>query len=103
MELPKTVALKAEALDEEGVWCACTVETVEDEAVIVSFDGWSAEWNRRICDPREIRDRTLPDGKRKRTNLSRQVRLLKIFLQFNFQLAVIDYNRLRTQLIRRSL
>ena len=32
--LPETVGFKAEAVE-------------------VSFDGWNAEWNRRICDPRE--------------------------------------------------
>ena len=48
-----------------------TVEEVDDDYVIVSFDGWN-EWNRRVCDPREIRDRTLPDRKRKRRNLSLQ-------------------------------
>jgi len=88
MSLPKTVSFKGEAADEDGVWCACTVESVEDEAVIVSFDGWSPEWNRRICDPHEIRDVTLPDGKRKRTFPSRQVGLTKIFLQFKVELAV---------------
>ena len=71
MALPQTVGFKAEAVG-EGVWRACTVEEVDDDYVIVSFDGWNAEWNRRVCDPREIRDRTLPDRKRKRRNLSLQ-------------------------------
>ena len=64
MVLPQTVGFKAEAVDEEGVWCACTVEEVDDDYVIVSFDSWNVEWNRRVCDPREIRDRTLPVWKR---------------------------------------
>ena len=64
MVLPQTVGFKAEAVDEEGVWCACTVEEVDDDYVIVSFDSWNVEWNRRVCDPREIRDRALPDWKR---------------------------------------
>ena len=34
----------------------CTVEELDDDCVIVSFDGC-------VCDPREIRDRTLPDRK----------------------------------------
>ena len=72
MALPQTVSFKAEVIDEEGVWCACTVEEVENDNVIVSFNGWNAEWNRRVCDPREIRDRTLPDRERKRRNLSLQ-------------------------------
>ena len=71
MALPQTVGFKAEAVDEEGVWCTCTVEEVDDDYVIVSFDGWN-EWNRRVFDPREIRDRTLPDRKRKRRNPSLQ-------------------------------
>ena len=35
-------------------WCACTVEGVDDDYVIVSFDGWDAELSCRVCDPREI-------------------------------------------------
>ena len=71
MALPQTVGFKPEAVDEEGVWCACTIE-VDDDYVIVSFDGWNVEGNRRVCDPREIRDRTLPDRKRKWRNLPLQ-------------------------------
>ena len=51
MALPQTVGFKAEAVDEEGVWCACTVEEVDDDYMIVSFHGWNAEWNCRVCDP----------------------------------------------------
>ena len=51
MALPQTVGFKAEAVDEEGVWCACTVEEVDNDNVIISFDGGNAEWNRRVCDP----------------------------------------------------
>ena len=63
MALPHTVGFKAEAVDEEGSWCPCTVQDVSNDSVIVSFDGRNAEWNRRICDPREIRNRTVPDRK----------------------------------------
>ena len=35
MALPQTVGFKAEAVDEEGVWCTCTVEEVDDDYVIV--------------------------------------------------------------------
>ena len=28
---------------------------LDNDYVIVSFNGWNAEWNRRICNPREIR------------------------------------------------
>ena len=41
MALPQTVGFKAEGVD-EGVQCACTVEEVDDDYVIVSFDGWNA-------------------------------------------------------------
>ena len=51
MALPQTVGFKAESVDEEGVWCACTVEEVDDDYVIISFDGGNVEWNRRVCDP----------------------------------------------------
>ena len=72
MALPQTVGFKAEVVDEEGVWCAFTVEEVDYDYVIVSFDGWNADWNRRVCDPREIRDRTLPNRKKKQRNFSLQ-------------------------------
>ena len=39
MALIQTVGFKAEEVDEEGVWCAFTVEEVDDDYVIVSFDG----------------------------------------------------------------
>ena len=58
ISLSKTVGFKAEAIDEEGVWCACTVKEVNNNFAIVSFDSWNAEWNRRVCDPIEIRDQT---------------------------------------------
>ena len=50
MALPQTVGFQADAVG-EGVWCVCTVEEVDDDYVIVSFDGWNAEWNCRVCDP----------------------------------------------------
>ena len=66
MALPHTVGFKTEAVNEEGIWCPCTVEDVSNDSVIVSFDGWNAEWNRHICDPREIRNRTVLDRKREK-------------------------------------
>ena len=51
------VGSKAEAIDEDGVWCICTVEEVEEEEVIISYDSWHVEWNCHISDPHEIRDR----------------------------------------------
>ena len=48
MALPQTVGFKAEAVNEEGIWCLCTVKDVSNDAVNVSFDGWNAEWNCRI-------------------------------------------------------
>ena len=48
MALPQTVGFKAEAVDEERVWCVCTVEEVDNDSVIISFEGWNArtplEW-----------------------------------------------------------
>lgn len=69
---------KAEALDEGGVWCVCTVVCTESEAISVAFDGWGEEWNRTINDPREIRERSIipeSSGRRKATNLSRKVKI----------------------------
>ena len=50
------VGSKAKAIDEDGVWCVCTVEEVKEEEVIISCDGWHEEWNCHISDPHEIRD-----------------------------------------------
>ena len=36
MAIPQIVGFKAEAIDEEGVWCACTVEEVDNDYVIVT-------------------------------------------------------------------
>ena len=49
------VSSKAEAIDEDGVWCVCTVEEVEEE-VIISYDSCHVEWNCNVSDQREIRD-----------------------------------------------
>ena len=67
MALPQTVGFKAEAVDEEGIWCPCTVQEVSRDSVIVSFDGWNAEWNRRISDPRETEMIASADVKNKRS------------------------------------
>ena len=67
---------KAEAIDDCGVWCLCTVLSKSKETVTVSFDGWNAEWDRNICDPSEIREVTaVVDRKRKRSIISSKVRL----------------------------
>ena len=44
---------KAEAIDDCGIWCLCTVMSKSNETVTVSFIGWNAEWDRNICDPSE--------------------------------------------------
>ena len=71
---------KAEAIDDEGVWCPCTVVKTEKDRVTVSFDGWNSEWNRTISDQTEIRERSSAShanlGKRKRKSLSNKVRIL---------------------------
>ena len=36
MAIPQIVGFKAEAVDEEGVWCRCTVEEVDNDYVIVT-------------------------------------------------------------------
>ena len=48
------VGCKAEAVDDDGVWCRCTVILNENDGVTVSFDGWKSEWNRKICDASQI-------------------------------------------------
>ena len=73
---------KAEALDEDEVWCVCTVVCAKSEAITVAFDGWGDEWNRTIDDPREIRERSIipESGRRKPTNVSRKVRSNSLLL-----------------------
>ncbi|KAK2570143.1 hypothetical protein P5673_004900, partial [Acropora cervicornis] len=38
MALPQTVGFKAETVDEEGIWCPCTVEDISKDSVIISFN-----------------------------------------------------------------
>ena len=95
---------KAEALDEEGVWCVCTVICSESEAITVAFDGWGEEWNRTIDDPLEIRERSIiaeRNGRQKATNLSRKVRSKSKFcLTFIYSsLLDLSINPEATQLI----
>ena len=67
---------KAEAVDDDGVWCRCTVILKEEDTVTVNFDGWNFEWNRKICDSSQIRTRTdVTNGKRKRMALSSKGRM----------------------------
>ena len=62
------VGCKAEAVDDDGVWCRCTVILNENDEVTVSFDGWKSEWDRKICDASQIRVRTAVSGSgRKKT------------------------------------
>jgi len=46
--LLQTLGFKAEAVNVIGTSCASTVEEESNHYVMVSFDGWNAEWNRRI-------------------------------------------------------
>jgi hypothetical protein len=55
---------EAEALDEFGVWCTCKITESDHEKWKVSFNGWGAEWDRYITDPKEIRNATSPSRKR---------------------------------------
>ena len=46
MVLPQTIIIigfKAQAVDEEGIRCPCTVEDASNDSVFVLFDGWNAE------------------------------------------------------------
>jgi len=43
MALPQTFGFNTEAVDEEGIWCACTVVEVGNNYVIVPLDGWNAD------------------------------------------------------------
>ena len=78
------VGCKAEAVDDDGVWCSCTVILNESDGATVSFDGWKSEWNRKICDASQIRMRRAARGigKRKHVALSSKVRTSFSFLKF---------------------
>ena len=69
---------KAEAIDDCGIWCLCTVIAKSNEMVTVSFNGWNAEWHHNICDPSKIFEVTVVDdcgAKQKRSNITSKVRL----------------------------
>ena len=76
------VGYKAEAVDDDVVWCRCTVILNENDEVTVSFDGWKSEWDHKICDASQIRVRTAVSGsgKRKHVALSSEVRLSFVFI-----------------------
>ena len=50
MALPQTVGFKAETVDEEAIWCPCTVKDLSIDSVIVStgkigkFPYWNFIW-----------------------------------------------------------
>ena len=54
---------KAEAIDDCGIWCLCTVILKSNETVMVSFNGWNAKWDHNNCDPSEIREVTAVDDR----------------------------------------
>lgn len=62
MVLPKTVGFKAEAVDEEGIWCPCTLKDISKDSLIILFDGGNVDWIRHICHPCEIRNITVLKG-----------------------------------------
>ena len=85
------VGCKAEAVDDDGVWCRCTVILNENDGVTVSFDGWKSEWNRKICDALQIRTRTAVSGKGKRKHvaLSSEVRTSFVFMFLSNQNEIV--------------
>ena len=56
------VGFKAEAVDEEGIWCPCTVKDIRKDSVIISCESSNVDWNRCMCNPHEIRNRTVFKG-----------------------------------------
>lgn len=59
----------AEAIDEDCVWHKCKVICVNEDEVIVSFDGWSSKFNRSITNANEIRQTSYQDYPRCRNLL----------------------------------
>ena len=47
-----------EAVDQLGIWAKAKVVRKADNAVVVNFPPWKAEWDQEICDPSEIREET---------------------------------------------
>lgn len=47
-----------EAVDQLGIWAKAKVVRKVDNAVVVTFPPWKAEWDQEICDPSEIREET---------------------------------------------
>ena len=48
----------AEAVDRLGVWAKCMILENHCDFVLVTFPPWSAEWDRKIENPDEIRPTT---------------------------------------------
>ena len=62
--LPETVGFKAEAVDEEGLWRPCTVKDVIRDRSFRLTAGMQSGIAAYV--PHEIRNRTVPDRKRKK-------------------------------------
>ena len=53
-----SVGDSVEAVDQLGIWAKAKVVRKADNAVVINFPPWKAEWDREICDPSEIREET---------------------------------------------
>ena len=54
-----TVGDLLESIDEFGVWCVSRIEEVAETHVCVSFPEWPREFDRKIVDGEEIRQKHL--------------------------------------------
>lgn len=50
-----SVGDSVEAVDQLGIWTKAKVVSKSDNAIVVNFSPWRAEWDREIIAPSEIR------------------------------------------------
>ena len=73
------VGCKAEAVDDDGLWCRCTVILNENDGVTVSFHGWKSVGTTRVGMP----------CTRKHVALSSKVRTSFVFMFLSNQNEIV--------------
>ena len=56
--MKRNVGDSFQAVNQLGIWAKAKVVRKVNNAIIVNFPPWKAEWDREICDPSEIREQT---------------------------------------------
>lgn len=84
-----SVGDSVEAVDQLGIWTKAKVVSKSDNAIVVNFPPWRAEWDREIIAPSEIRKVTPEETLIPRRFANNKVRSCKDYFFRNDQ-PIID-------------